>query len=54
MFFEELVEQHGVNLLVADGLGLPAGIASTRSGAVQLLLQRSGRKQVFGSDHIPC
>ena len=32
MFFEELVEPHGVDLLVADGFGLAAGIASYQIG----------------------
>ena len=32
MFFKELVEQHGVDLLVPDGLGLAGGIASYQIG----------------------
>jgi hypothetical protein len=33
MLFEELVEQHGVDLLGADGLGLAGGIASHQTGS---------------------
>ena len=32
MFLEKFVEQHGVDLLVADGLGLAVGIASHQIG----------------------